>query len=104
MEISDVSNIKPEVHLFLQDLLAEKGIQVDEETERDMIAQLHDRLQALFMQVVVSELDEQGMETFERLAGEGEQALQGFLAEKIPNINELFMRAMAEFRRAFLQG
>lgn len=96
--------IKPEIYLFLQDLLAEKGINVDAETETQMVQQLNDRLQVLFTQVITEHMPEQDIEMLESKITQGEEVTQEFLQEKIPNINELFIQAMADFRRAFLQG
>jgi hypothetical protein len=98
------TTIKPEVYVFLQDLLADKGIKVDSEMERNMIEGLNDRLQMYFMQTLAEQLSETDMEKLNAVIPNGPQAIQDFITSKVPNTNELFAKAMADFRQVFLQN
>lgn len=95
--------MNPEIRLFLESLLADKAIKAEGELKEKMISELNERLQALFLQIILEKLDPEDMEEFET-PGKSAEDVQSLLMTKIPGLKDDFKRAMAEFRQAFLQG
>ena len=91
--------------MFLEKLLTDKAIDVPHELKEVMIADLHQRLQVRLQQIVVEKLKAEDLNALDDIAlNKGEDAVQGFLREKIKNLDKLFADAMQEFGKAFLKG
>lgn len=97
------AQINPDIRVFLENLLLEKKITAEGELKEKMVLELHERLQTLFLQIIVEKLNPEELTTLET-PGKSAEEVQGFLLEKIPGLKEDFKQAMAEFRQAFLQG
>jgi hypothetical protein len=95
-------NINQQIQTFLEKLLTERGIKVDEDLKRQMISELNQRLQVRFQQIITEELSEQDLANLDKVSESGEAAVQSYLHSKISNLDELLIKAMADFRQAFL--
>lgn len=100
-----MNEIRPEIRAFLEKLLDDKGIKVPQELKEAMIADLNQRLQVRLQQIVVEKLDTEDLNALDDIAlNKGQDGVQGFLREKIKNLDKLFADAMQEFGTAFLKG
>ena len=96
--------ITPEIYMFLENLLIDKKIHVEGELKEQMIADLNDRLEVRFNQLVIEHLSVRELDTLADVATDGPQAVQSFLRKSIKNIDKIFAEAMDEFAQAFLEG
>jgi hypothetical protein len=97
--------MRPEIRAFLEKLLEDKGIKVPDELREAMLADLHQRLQVRFMQIITDKLSTDDLISLDDIAlNQGEDKVQVFLREKIKNLDKLFADAMQEFGEAFLKG
>lgn len=97
------AQINPEIRIFLENLLVEKDIEAEGELKEKMVSELHERLQTLFLQIIVEKLSPEELMALET-PGKTADEVQGFLLEKVPGLKDEFKRAMTEFRAAFLEG
>jgi len=98
-------NLRPEIRAFLEKLLEDKGIRVPDELKETMIADLNQRLQVRFMQIITEKLSVDDLNALDEVAlSGGEAQVQSFLRSKIKNLDKLFADAMQEFGQAFLKG
>ncbi len=97
-------NLNPQIRLFLESLLTERGIKVPADLREQMLSDLNDRLQVRFQQIITEQLSAADLKALDQTAPKGEATVQDFLRSKISNLDQLLIQAMAEFRQAFLQG
>jgi hypothetical protein len=96
--------ITPEIRVFLEKLLLDKKIDVSGELKEQMIADLNDRLEVRFSQLIIEHLSVDELDELGEIAEEGSDAVQAFLRKHIKNIDQIFGEAMSDFAEVFLQG
>lgn len=98
-------NLTPEIKLFLEKMIEEKGIKVNPELQAKMVQDMAQRLHVWFMQIVVEKLSAKELEQLNEVSGTGSSAkVTEFLKSKIENIDSVFAEAMKSFAAAFLKG
>jgi hypothetical protein len=102
---SQVSDIPPDIRNFLVGLLTDAGMaDMDEQVKEEMMTQLFERLDTYLAGVLVDKLPPEKMEEFidmNNTEATPEQ-IDAFLKQNIPNAQEEFARAFAEFRNMYV--
>ena len=98
--------LSKEAKNFLLNLLEEAGIDpVSEEMRDEILADLAKRLDAQLTLAAIAALPEDKVEEFEDLVGQEKSVLEipDYLERNIPNIAEVYAKALVEFKRSYLQ-
>lgn len=94
-----------EIRIFFEDLLKDAGVEPESpELKAMMVEDLQQRLQTRFMQILAENLSAEDLETFSTLAEQDPLQANNFLMSKVPNVPQLFLQAMAEFREIYLSA
>ena len=99
------SQLNPPLEAFLDSCLWDKGIRdVPEDLHKQMIEDLANRLQTWLMQAVFAELKESDAPEVEALMDKGasQEEIMQLLYSKVPNLEEIFSKEMAAFKKAYL--
>jgi len=95
--------LTPPIRLFLEACLWEKGIQkVGEKVKEDMILDLAPRLQDWLWQAVFSQLPEDALPEWKSLEKDDVQSVWNFFRAKLPNLDDIMEKAMAEFKEIYV--
>lgn len=97
--------ISGEAKNFLLNLLEEAGIDVVPTSVRErMLADLAKRLDAKLTLAALAVLPEEKVAEFEDMLSGNQSVLEisGYLEENIPNIAEVYAKALVEFKRSYL--
>jgi hypothetical protein len=97
--------ISAEAKKFLINLLEEAGMDVVSKELRDkMLADLAKRLDARLTLAAISALPEEKVDKFEDMLSENKSVLEivDFLSDNVPNIAEVYAKALVEFKRSYL--
>ena|SRR3990167_4348434 len=97
--------IPPEIRTFLESILEEAHVtKIDEKLYDGMIAELFARLDSFMLTRIADSLPTPQLEEFTKLAesGKNRTELDNYLRSHIPNAQEVFTRAMLEFRETYL--
>ncbi|MDO8619025.1 MAG: hypothetical protein Q7R49_03740 [Candidatus Daviesbacteria bacterium] len=97
--------IPPEIRTFLENLLTDANITpLDEAMKEEMIGQLYVKLDSFVMTTVVENLPPEYMDEFIRLNEENrpKEEIDTFMADKIPNSQDVFAKAFLDFRDLYL--
>lgn len=95
----------PEIHEYLKQLLVDAGqTDLGEDLEEVMIQDLATRLEDRLTLAAVEKLPQEKQEELTTLAAEKENAqlVMEFLQKNIPDYDEVFAQALAEFREVYL--
>jgi hypothetical protein len=92
------------VHKFLGDIVTDGAGSVDPELHEEMIKELADRLENYLVDMYVRHLSRRECEEFIQLnkSGATSAAVEQYLKEHIPNIQQLMNQAFMEFRRQYI--
>lgn len=99
--------ITPEIRSFLEGILKDAGMtELDEVMKEEMIKELFVRLDEFITSTIIDKLPVDNLDEFIKM-GEEKKSMadtQAYLKEKIPNAEEVFARAFADFRETYLAG
>ncbi len=98
------TQIPQEVRSFLEGLLQDAGMTfTDNEMKEEMIKELYARLDNYIASVVVDYLPPEHFETFIKMNDEkkSKQEIENFLKEKLPDAQNVFAKAFADFRAMY---
>lgn len=96
--------IPDDLRNFLNQMLIDADMTLDETTRRDMLVEFHLQLDNYMTSVIVENLSSKQLEKFTRMAERGAQKpeLEAYLAKHIPDSNMVFAQAMVDFRNLYL--
>jgi len=100
-----IEDIPSELKDFLEELLRDANVtQLDQKTHDDMIVELYTRLDDYILGTIMEKLPEDKMEEFTKMAEDNKnrEELQSYLQTQIPEANEIFAKAMIDFRDLYL--
>jgi hypothetical protein len=102
----DDLQIPQEVRGFLESMLAEANMDVDDATREEMIKELYARLDNYLVTVIVNNLPAEHLDDFVKLNEEKrpQEEINTFLEQKMPNAKEVFAKAFVDFRQFYLGG
>lgn len=100
----DINQIPQDLRDFLSSLINEAGITVDEQTHNQVIKELYVQLDNYILSTIVEELPSDNLEEFTQMAeeGKGREELEKYLSDHIPNSQEVFARALIDFKDLYL--
>lgn len=100
----DNIEIPKEIRSFLESILMDANMTLDDVTKEEMIKELYGRLDSYLTTVIVDSLPAEHLEAFMKLNEEKKpkEEIDGFLREKMPNSQEVFTNAFADFRQLYL--
>jgi len=96
--------IPQEVRSFLEGMLLDANMTLDDETREEMIKELYARLDNYLVTVIVDNLPPEHLDDFIKLNEEKrtQEEINQFLQDKMPNAKEVFARAFVDFREMYL--
>lgn len=96
--------IPAEIRSYLEGLLIDAKMVLDDSTREEMIKELYARLDNFITTTVIDNLPPEHLETFIKMNEEkkSQPEIEVFLKEKMPNYQEVFTKAFAEFRDLYL--
>lgn len=100
----DINQIPQELRDFLSSIITDAGITVDETTHNQVIKELFVQLDNYMLSTIVEELPADKLEEFTKMAEENKprEELQKYIAENIPNSQEVFARTLIDFKDLYL--
>lgn len=98
--------IPQEIRSFLESILADANMTLDDVTKEEMIKELYARLDSYLTTVIVDNMPAEHLEAFMKLNEEKKprEEIDKFLKEKMPNAEEVFTNAFADFRQLYLNN
>ena len=98
--------IPEEIRSFLESIMLDANMTLDDVTKEEMIKELYARLDSYLTTVIVDNLPAEHLEAFMKLNEEKKpkEEIDGFLREKMPNAQEVFTNAFADFRQLYLKN
>src|SRR5438105_4710487 len=92
--------IPQEIRGFLESLLSDSGMVLDDETKEGMLKELFARLDSYLTSVIVEKLPTDDIEAFIKMNEEKKpkEEIEAFLKEKLPNSAEVMTNAFIDFR------
>ena len=99
------SPIDPQVRTFIEGLLTDAGMTaVDDTMREEMIKELYVRLDNYLASVIAESLPQEHFDDFIKMNEEkkSREEVEKFLQDKVPNVNEVFTKAFADFRAMYL--
>ena len=103
---SDLS-ISPEIVEFLDSCLWDKGMRdLPNDLRVEMIQNLAARLQPWLLHAAAEKLSDKDANDLDAFLDETQDPIkvQGFLRERIPNLDQIFGDAMIQFKQTYVQG
>jgi len=97
--------ITPQIRQYLDGILTDAGMKtLDEGSREEMIKELFVRLDSYITSVIVDKLPEEHLDAFIKLNEQKKsmKEIEEFLKEKMPDSQEVFVRAFADFRDLYL--
>lgn len=97
--------IPAEVRAYLEGLLADANMQFkDDGVKEEMIKELFARLDQYLAGIIVENMPDKHLEAFMKLNEENKskEESEAFIKEKLPNSQEVFAQAFADFRAMYL--
>jgi len=99
------SFMDPGTEAFLDSCLYDKGIRdVPKALHDQMLQDLAVRLETWLMQAVFKKLEEKDAQPLESLIDKGanQQEIMEFLQGRVPNLQEIFVQEMVNFKKAYV--
>lgn len=98
------TQIPPDVRNFLEGLLKDAGMVIEDSLKEEMIKELYARLDNFMTTEIIDNLPAETVDEFIRLNEErkSKEEIEKFLKDKIPNSQEVFTNAFAKFRDLYL--
>lgn len=102
----DNSQVPAEIRNFLDGILNDANMTLDDITREEMIKELYARLDNYLTTVIVDNMPPEHLEDFIKLNEEkkSREEIDAFLKEKMPNAQEVFTKAFADFRQLYLNN
>lgn len=102
----DNIEIPAEIKSFLESLIQDANMTLDDITKEEMIKELYARLDSYLTTVIVDNLPAEYLEAFMKMNEEkkSKEEINAFLTEKLPNAQEVFTSAFADFRQLYLNN
>lgn len=102
----DELQIPPEIRSFLESVLTDANMTLDEVTKEEMIKELYARLDSYLTTVIVDNIPAEHLEAFIKLNEDkkSKEEIDAFLRDKMPNSKEVFANAFADFRQLYLNN
>lgn len=100
-------DISPEIRGFLADLMEEAEVFItDPILKEENLQKLVERLDKLLSIRLASRLSDEQMQAFSKMNEEGKskQEVDTYLRKNIPDVDNLFKDAFAEFRLLYVEG
>ncbi len=96
--------IPAEIRGYLEGLLADANMTLDPSMREEMIKELYARLDTFITTTVIDTLPPEHLDSFIKLNEDKkpQPEIEAFLKEKMPNYQEVFTKAFAEFRDLYL--
>ncbi len=97
--------IPDEVKTYIEGLLTDAGMTALDDTMKDeMVKELFVRVDNYLASVLVQQLPQENLEVFIKMNEENKsrEEIESFLKEKIPNVQDVFTKAFADFRTMYL--
>lgn len=99
------NQIPAEVKTFLESILQDAGMtNIDPKMHEEMIKELFTRLDSFMLTTIIEALPADKIGEFTRMSesGKSKEELESYLRETVPNSQEVFARAMLQFRDLYL--
>ncbi len=99
------TQIPQEVRTFLEGLLQDAGMTfADNQMKEEMVKEVYARLDSYIASVVVDKLQPADFEVFIKMNDEkkSKEEIEAFLKEKVPDSQNIFAKAFADFRQMYL--
>lgn len=98
--------IPQEVQSFLESLLNDAGMTLDESLKGEMINELYARLDNFITSTIIDTMPQDKIEDFISLNEQKKpkEEIEKFIADNIPNAQEVFAKAFTDFRSLYLGG
>ncbi|MBA3723659.1 MAG: hypothetical protein H0W89_02060 [Candidatus Levybacteria bacterium] len=99
--------IPEDIRQFLDGMLQEAGmLTLDDQMREGMIQELFYQLDNYLASVIVKSLEPEDLETFIKMNEEKKSKveIEQFIAQKVPNAQEIFSGAIMEFKRLYLDN
>lgn len=98
--------IPQEIRGFLEGILQDANMSLDDVTREEMIKELYARLDSYLTTVIVDHLPADHLESFIKMNEEkkSKEEINKFLTENMPNAQEVFTNAFADFRQLYLNN
>src|SRR3989344_6342252 len=96
--------IPAEVRSYLEGLLKDSGMAVDDDMKEEMIKELFARLDKHMTATIVDNMPQEHIEEFIRMTEEKKprEEIEKYIVEKIPNAKEVLSQSFVEFRDLYL--
>lgn len=96
--------IPAEIRAYLEGLLADANMTIDDSVREEMIKELYARLDNFITTAIVDNLPPEHLDNFIKMSEDKkpQAEIEAFLKEKMPNYQEVFTRAFAQFRDLYL--
>ncbi len=98
--------IPDEVKGFLEGLISDSGMVVDDSLKEDMLKELYARLDSYMTSVIVEKLAGDDVEAFIKMNEEkkSKEEIEKFIKDKLPNAQDVFTQAFIDFRSLYLNN
>lgn len=102
----DNLEIPEEIRNFLEGILLDANMNLDNETREEMVKELYARLDSYLTTVIVDNMPAQSLEAFMKMNEEkkSKEEIDNFIKENMPNAQEVFANAFADFRQLYLNN
>jgi hypothetical protein len=96
--------IPQDIRGFLEGLITDAGMTVDESLKEEMVRELYARLDNYMTGVIVDNLKDEDVETFIKMNEDkkAKSEIEAYLKTKLPNATELFTKSFVDFRNLYL--
>lgn len=98
--------IPQEIRSFLENLLQDAGMTLDDSMKEEMVKELYARLDNFITAAIVDNMPEDKIEEFISLNEQKKpkEEVEQFIADNMPNAQEVFTKAFTDFRSLYLSG
>jgi hypothetical protein len=102
----DNSQIPQEIKNFLESILNDANMSAEGTLREEMIKELYARLDEYLTNVIVDKMPAEHLEAFIKINEEGKskEEIDTFLRSNLPNAQEVFTNAFADFRDLYLNN
>jgi len=100
-------HIPSEIRAYLEDILRAANMpNIPEPQKENMIQELYSRLDQFLITTIAEYLPEDKVEEFAKMADTNPTAeqIQQYLQANVPNVQDVFTVAFAQFRKLYLEG
>ena len=96
--------VPDEIKTYLEGLISDSGIVLDDQMKEEMIKELFARLDSYMTSVIVEKLSSEDVEVFIKMNEDKKtkEEIEQFIKTKLPNNQEVFTNAFIDFRSLYL--